>query len=528
MKKILAILLASLMIFSLVACGTKDNDNGANTDTQKQTKETEESNDEAESDENKEEEKKEEAPSSKENEIFKYVMDAYEATINYNGDITADGTLVNENGYKYRDQDEINKTKYTSTSTIVFNGNDKTVYANSAMDHSDYKNETYTKTVRDGDKLYVLVNDHSENGEIETRLFRVSDNDTEEYTSIKSIGILAYMERSHSGVALADSFEEFKGAMDTALIPIVTHSCAEELAGATPTVTYDVSVKTADEVRTLTIDIKVSSEITTDGITTKFAIDMYYEISAKDGKIINYKAVIDYISEGTEGEKIISHRSSAQSIDIAYKYSFAKDIYDSLEVTLPADTSTIPETKPAPTEYEDVDISDIYINGVENWTRIDFSDCITPQDALNAISEQIAYEMGTVRVFTDEAMTQELTAENVTKEKILGLTTIYLDVTPNANVALVVESHYDRPEYSKPYQIVMSTVYMAGAFTSRGGNYQFEDPKEYQLDEYRVEEQQYEIWINGVKQESKPSSITLEAGKTYVIEYVEVLSEKYF
>lgn len=532
MKKILAILLAALMIFSLAACGAKDENNGANTDAQNQTNETEESTDKAKDEDKEEEKKEEEASYAEENEIFKYVMDAYDATLSYDGDMTADGTLVSESAYKYRDQEEIEKDKYTSTATMVFNGNDKTVYNSSVMDRGDSKSESYTKTVRDGDALYVLVEQYRTGGENQTRLYRVSDNDVEEYTSIKSIGILSYMAQTYNGVALADSFEELKDAMDTTLIPIVTYAYGEELAGATPTVTYDLSAKTADEVRTLIINTKVSSEITTDGITTKFDINMYYEISAKDGKVINYKAVVDYISEEIEGEKVLEHRSSAQSIDITYDYSFAKDKYDSLEVILPEDTSTIPESNPAPTEYEDVHVYDVYINGVETMEYFNFYACVTPQDALDEISEKITRGMGTlagnVRVFTDEAMTQELTADNVTKEKILGLTEVYISVTPSADVAFVVETIVEREEYSKPYQIVMPTVYLAGAFTSGGCNYGFEEPGEYQLDETHVENEKYELWINGVKQDTKPTSITLEAGKTYKIEYVNVKSDKDF
>ena len=121
-------------------------------------------------------------------------------------------------------------------------------------------------------------------------------------------------------------------------------------------------------------------------------------------------------------------------------------------------------------------------------------------------------------------------SENIqdAKEKILGLTDVYLSVTPSADVAFVVESIVERVEYSKPYQIVMPTVYLASAFRSGGCNYGFEEPGEYQLDENRVEDEGCEVWINGVKQDTKPTSITLEAGKEYNIEYVIVKSDKDF
>ena len=51
---------------------------------------------------------------------------------------------------------------------------------------------------------------------------------------------------------------------------------------------------------------------------------------------------------------------------------------------------------------------------------------------------------------------------------------------------------------------------------------------EFELNETYVEDESSEIWINGVKQESKTATITVEGGKIYNIEYVKVLSDKDF
>ena len=91
----------------------------------------------------------------------------------------------------------------------------------------------------------------------------------------------------------------------------------------------------------------------------------------------------------------------------------------------------------------------------------------------------------------------------------------------------MVIKNSQRDEFSKPYKIVIPTLdILASSSVAWNEPISIVEPSQYNLDSDYVADESFEIWIDGVKQEQKPESITLEANKTYVIEYVEVLSEK--
>jgi uncharacterized protein YxeA len=86
MKKIIAIILAILTALSLVACGTTVEEETETKATENQTKATEKTTEGNKNEENTNDENG--APTTDE-EIFKYIMDAFTATQEYSGDMTA-------------------------------------------------------------------------------------------------------------------------------------------------------------------------------------------------------------------------------------------------------------------------------------------------------------------------------------------------------------------------------------------------------------------------------------------------------
>ena len=523
MKKILAIILASLMIFSLVACGVEED---ANNEPKKDATENQTENTSTEKSTKKEETKEEKLPTS-EDEIFKYIIDAYDTSINYSSDLTAVGTTTAK--HISNEESQSKEEAYNMISTLSFNGTDKTVYREDIYEEDGAKEKMYGKTFVHDDKLYMYTEsiDLTTN-ESEIELERINDTDKKRYQSLDIITPFYYITETYQGIKLADSINELKNAVNTALPTILKVKYNDSIGNADPSISSAVSAKASDGIYTLVIDITSSAEVTEDGATASLETNISHTLSAKDGKIIDYKAVIYMSTKATQGSTVIMESIADMSIGVSYEYSFAKDQYNALEVDMPNDTSDIPVMNPTPTKYEDVNI-EIYVNGVEEL-YISLPTCNTPQEALNAIISNLDTEKGNVKLFADEAMTQEITESNVTKELILSLTEIYAELTPKSDYALVIESHSYREDYSKPYKIVIPTLYLLG-ISSDYSEYSYQnifDPGYYGLDEEYISNDSCEILINGVKYDSTEETITIEAGKTYKIEYIKIASDKDF
>ena len=169
----------------------------------------------------------------------------------------------------------------------------------------------------------------------------------------------------------------------------------------------------------------------------------------------------------------------------------------------------------------------IFVNGVKIDSAI-YDNVDTPQGALEAIISSVMNDVSklSVRIYKDEAMTQEITMDNVTKDDIMTLENVYLNVTPN-DCALVIAKHSEKDAYSKPYKIVAPFLSMLGFNSSEAWTQPISCPEagEYELDAKSVSSENCEIWVNGVKQDPKKSSITVENGKIYIVEYVTIASE---
>ena len=95
---------------------------------------------------------------------------------------------------------------------------------------------------------------------------------------------------------------------------------------------------------------------------------------------------------------------------------------------------------------------------------------------------------------------------------------------PKTGYAIVKECNEERYDLSKPYQIVLPIM---GGFNAE---HSVSMPKaceagEYELNAMAVSGDDYEIWVNGVKMETKTATITLESGNIYEIKYVKVITD---
>ena len=64
--------------------------------------------------------------------------------------------------------------------------------------------------------------------------------------------------------------------------------------------------------------------------------------------------------------------------------------------------------------------------------------------------------------------------------------------------------------FNAEHKVLMPKAYEAG---------------EYELKAMAVSGDDYEIWVNGVKMETKTATITLESGNIYDIKYVKVITD---
>ena len=236
---------------------------------------------------------------------------------------------------------------------------------------------------------------------------------------------------------------------------------------------------------------------------------------------------VEMTSKMTQGETVMLDAVQKVDTTIDIEYSFATDKYNSLAVTLPTNPDDI-EIKKAETidSYDDIKMS-IVVNGKENNT-VWFNGVTTPQEAFDMIvsHSNLSHNPVTIKVFKDEALTQELTKETITEQNIFSMEKVYLSATPDATHALIYTTRTSRENYSKPFQITIPTISIFGRSSSEKSEMSScREAGEYTLDAAIVNDPSYEIIVNGVKMETKTATITLEGGKCYNIEYIKLISD---
>ena len=569
MKKFLALVLAILMVLSLAACGNKVEEEETETEaTENQTEATEKATEENKNDENKNENENTDnggnkAPANDE-EIFKYIMDAFKATKNHSGDITT--ILEAKESYKdtYEGETDITYSAFKAYASLDSIG--KVVYSEESYD-SDYDtNTSIGKTFYKDGALYgaqnstyvskddsdegsaseedgigtdegvaeevIPVAEDEENSEDETSFFGIHESFADSFTSLNNTEAFEYMNETFKGIQLAETFAEVENAYKTATPVLLKAIYCEGYENADPAIEYDVSVKATDGVYTLVISVKSSYEATNEGKTTKMMFNVYNELSAKDGKIIAYKQKNETLMD--DGS---SKYETSTDISLEINYTFAKDKYDAFEVNVPEDLSDVYVMGAPATELSDVYLS-VYVNGVDIKDTIDLSgdegNTYVAFDEIAQYFTDLTNGNANIQVFMDEEMTKELPVFDYTdatqyRQALLAMTDVYAKITPKDGYALVVTKHTVRDDYSKEYKIVMPMLYYFSSSSSLyGEDVIVTDLESYDFKVEFVNSDNREIWVDGVKVEQGTENLNLEAGKTYMVEYVLSESEKDF
>lgn len=503
MKRFLAIMLSLLMIFSLVACTSDGNEND-------EEKQSDEANDKL--------------PET-EDEILEYVLNALKATVKYEGDITLSAT--SSTATSQTNGSNTNEISNVETHRISFDSVNKLRYWEEISESSRSGNSSsLNKTFEIDGVLYGIekVTD-SKSAEAKETYFRIHDSAKAEHQISNHKEYFEKIVEMYSGIELAADVDEINSAFDTALSPLLKGIYS--LDDDAPALVKEISAEVKDGVPTLTIgfDFSVLAELA--GIKGGVKVVMNTSLAAKDNKLTDFAMSFEIAQSSSMGETLIQEAKQTASYSMSVEYAFAKDKYDALTVNLPENEEDIIVTGAPAYSYGDVNTT-IYINGIDSDSVQLDSTIETPEQALKSIvaATGLSADKIKVKIYKDEAMTEELTADTATEDDILSLDKVYLDVTP-VDCALVCPKFIEKNEYSKPFRIVAPFLSMLGLSTENRWTppVTCQNAGEYMLDAKSVADEYCEIWVNGVKQDPKQSSITIENGKTYIIEYVTVVSE---
>lgn len=460
-----------------------------------------------------------------EDEILAYVLAAMDETAKYNGSMSLSAAVNMILAQKEGDK-ELNQSNISSE-FLTFDAENKVMYGEEASESSGKKSVYYTKTFFDNGALYgyekeVATEENEENSEQYTKF---EGSAKEEYQSADFSEYLEEIFEMYKGIKLAENMAEIKAAYETTL-PLLLLDIYDD-DNAKPTITVNTTATGENGKYDLVFDIRSSATTTEEGIKTDKSVNIYIKASAQDKKLVAFAMKFEIGGKVTQGETVMMDATQKMDVSMDIGYTFAKDKYDALAVNLPTNPDDIEiEGSETVNSYEDLKIS-IIVNGTESnvaW----FMGVTTPAAAFdNILMHSEFYDAPvTIKVFKDEALTQELTKETVTEADIFSLEKVYLSVTPDADHAIVFVTETTRENYSKPYQIVIPTLSMfMGGYSSKYHANSCEEAGEYTLDVDAVSNSDCEIIINGTKMETKTETITLEGGKTYTIEYVTIISD---
>lgn len=475
---------------------------------------------------------KETAPQT-EDEILKYAIDAINATRDYKGSITFNSK---ENMVISTPNGETNLEETRSSDHIFsFHNDDKLIYSSLSYLSKDAERKMSGKSFFVDGVLYTYQSTSTkladaEEPNVSNSYVKVIGDAVKEYTDYSGLSqqFLSSFDM-YDGISADDTLEDVKSAFNTAL-PTYLHSLLNDSNGTTPELTVTVTATPKDGGYELIISFVAStsaeaeSESNVPTTETKI-LTVTSKIFAKSGKIVSFETsreqAIKITSEGAPEQNMRQTMSS--SLDIAYE--FAQDVYDSVEVSLPTNPEDIETEGNLPEGYDGMNLTII----IGDYTYdIPFGTIDSPQTAYDNIINSIHIDENvSIQLFKDEEMTKEIKRDTVTDEEFLALECVYAKLTPDNDHAIVFEKSYCREEYSKSYKIVAYFLDFAPSSSSGIGNVppQVVEAGTFALDQTMIEGDKYEILINGEKIETSTESITLEGGKTYVIEYVMVLTD---
>ena len=452
---------------------------------------------------------------SNEDEMLAYIMDALNSSYYYGGDITVS---LNRIGISSSEQGTEKQESVQATSTyLTYDASNKVCYSLDKEIHEDGTVESFNKTFINGDSLYIASKVVSNDASTELNYSKIHDSARADYEEFDNKQNFAIMSEVYKGIQLADSVDEIRASYASTLPKIIAASF--NLNGNTAS-TQKISAAEYDGGYKLAIAFEISVSELVNEMPQTASITLDSSLIAKDEMISSFEMNITVSSSEGEGENKES-QSTTYKMAMSYDYSFSKEAYDSLTVTLPENTADIPTLNDPETATEAY--FKMYLNGeeiFENYLTVGND----PKEIYDKIIKETikSSEKATVKLYKDVEKIEEISRDTVTKSELLALKKIYIDVTPDSNSVIIIQRRSTREEFSRPYQITIPILYFISSQLSYFAFPYCTDTLEYTFSEQDVNDEYREIWINGERQDPKPTTLTLEGGKIYVFETIIV------
>ena len=511
--RIVSLILALILCLGLIACSKTDNkEKDDDDDDDKPSTETVERTDETR---------------------FAELKAAYEATLDYDGNITisAKQTQVADYTGEGYDYDE----RYNIVMSADF---DKGIfYVRNEETNNSRSNslEIEKGFVKDGVKyLYWYEKYDDEEPEVEYSKYMVGDpiRDVWYYTA----GACFY--QYAGGLFTADSYKELTDAFSTAFAALkendIKYMKAEGLMTENTKFEFvpEVQIKEDnDGTVTLTITSKVVLDdyVNTSGEKGQSVECVFVrEFSCNDGKISATKidiAIEDKSDDVDKSKYYVVKREMEASY--SFEYSFDEKGYDAIEVSLPTDPTDIYETY----AYES-NMVKINMGGIE------YDEYVTADSTVDGMLEQLkeSIESGYVDFegenmikcvnvkgfYKDQALTQKITASNITPEQMVKLESIYVDYEIRDGYAIVSHERETKMNVSRIYEIIYAELFYGASAYERGNIVRAGENIYISFEAERGAD--IKVTLNGV--ETTAETLVAESGKIYVINKISIFGDE--
>lgn len=436
-----------------------------------------------------------------EEQVYSAFKSAYQATMNYTGAITLNGTYVEQGFYGTEEYDE--------EAGMTYSVNYQTgvgYYTEWEIDDGEKEEGVYRITTYNGG--YIMQNYEKENGE-EYRYSNIL-NDAE-YAAFKTSSWKDYAEINFDEmevVAQLNSFTTYKNALVQFNAMMASEFEAREIDGA-----YNMSVSATTENGAQVITTTTQMERAENG--EKMVMSQTTKMYAQGGKISKF--VLEGKQQYKEGDKVIGEATTDMTMSLDYKF----DQVGYNDAGSKMDTNATPTER----EYGDwlasQDVA-LFVNGekvYDAYASIQMGDSLeTVKNKL--FNNSVISSLNIEGWYVDEACTQAYNP--TTWEQFLSVDTLYTkNATVKENCALIFYRTTTELSFSEEtlYRVFGVLAEHQDDWDyrvmSHSGSYDFAQNWQYSSAD--------KVIVN--YEQTNETSISYQLGYVYFIEYVEVLTD---
>jgi len=541
MKKLISLLLASLMACSMTACVVPSLDGSFDESAESQTSDDSKESasleeDSASADKDNSEEELPTIDKTTE-ELFTLLKEANDATTAYSGPLTVTAKITAEQSDSSSSSSSlthITASMDSATGKYYYNITDQsTYYSDDNLIPSEYSLSETKKTFIENENYYFYTKVQELDTAVET-YEQILPYSAKKKCNINNLDNLA--SRIVGNALHAESFAELVSAYDAVYAAAKENTNVEEEFNVMDyeefTLSPSLSIKeTADGTVTLNILSSFMLSLDFEGVMESSETSILYSLSVKDG-LISSLAISFAEDVFVAGETTPNHASKT-SLVCDLGYDFDQTGYDAIAVTLPAQEEISVEEKLYEKEFT-VMLGDCTYSVSASTSK----DAPSVQDALGnllvSIEDTFAeYSNGesskylTIEgLYLDEAFTVPLDFAAMNEETYLALDTVYVKYTLESDYFMCLKYYEQIEELSRPFFLASIEKLFISSYYNEQDNpmIKFYSASQY-IDGFTIDIGENEaVLVNGEKrQEFVPAS-----GNLYVILSGFIVTDKNF